>query len=346
MKKIIRVALFLLIGAIIFWVLTIIFVPKWIGKIDPATPRIKGFYLEEKNTIDVLAVGNSDVGRGFSPITLWNNYGITSYNLGTSNQTMLLAYYVIKEATEYQDIKTVVLDMDATFVEKNAPEGEYRKLFDNMRWGKTKIEALNETDLEIDNKLSYVFPLIRFHSRWNELEDNDFYITKKYNKSTAYKGMAMSSEVKPYVDKKEYMKDTGEVARISEKNQLYIKKIVDLCREKNIELLWIEMPSATSWSSARSKAVQELAKQYEIEFIDMNYPIPGLDFDWESDTADGGNHLNISGAEKVSNYVGKVLQEKYHLEDHRQDPKYASWYDEAKRYEKNKQLEQMNAKGK
>lgn len=187
MKKTIRAVLFISVGVIIFWMLTRIFVPKWTGKIDPATPRIKGYYLEEKNTIDVLAVGASDVGRGFSPITLWNDYGITSYNLGTSNQTMALAYYVIKEAIQYQDIKTVILDMDAAFVEKNAPEGEYRKLFDNIKFGKNKLEALEEPDLEMDNKLSYIFPLIRFHSRWGELEDNDFRIAKKYNKSTSYK---------------------------------------------------------------------------------------------------------------------------------------------------------------
>lgn len=336
MKKTIRAVLFISVGVIIFWMITRIFVPKWTGKIDPATPRIKGYYLEEKNTIDVLAVGASDVGRGFSPITLWNDYGITSYNLGTSNQTMALAYYVIKEAIQYQDIKTVILDMDAAFVEKNAPEGEYRKLFDNIKFGKNKLEALEEPDLEMDNKLSYIFPLIRFHSRWGELEDNDFRIAKKYNKSTSYKGMAMSSEVKPYIDDKEYMKDIGDTEKISEKNQKYIKKIVELCQEKNIKLLWVEIPSATSWSDARSKATQELAKQYKIEFIDMNYQLQGFDFDWKTDTADGGNHLNIAGAEKVSKYLGNILYERYGLKDHRQDSKYASWYDEAERYENNK----------
>lgn len=336
MKKVIRATLFLLIGVIIFWILTIIFIPKWTGKIDPATPRIKGFYLEEKNTIDVLAVGASDVGRGFSPITLWNDYGITSYNLGTSNQTMALAYYVIKEAIQYQDIKIVILDMDAVFVEKNAPEGEYRKLFDNMRDGKTKWEALQDPNLEIDNKLSYIFPLIRFHSRWSELNEEDFYITKKYDKSTSYKGMAMSNAVKPYIDKTEYMKDIGKNEEISEKNQSYIKKIIELCQENDIKLLWVEIPSATSWSSARSEATKKLAKEYNIEFIDMNYPLQGFDFDWKTDTADKGNHLNVQGAEKVSKYIGEVLKERYGVEDHSKDPKYSNWYEEAKRYEKNK----------
>lgn len=336
MKETIRVILFLIIGVLIFQLLTSIFVPKWIGEIDPATPRFEGFYAEEKNTIDVLAVGASDVGRGFSPITIWNEYGITSYNIGTSNQTMSLAYYVIKEALKYQDIKVVVLDMDAAYVKRNAPEGEYRKLFDNMKFGSTKWEALQNPDLEVENKLSYIFPIIRFHSRWTDLEQEDFDITKKYDKSTSYKGMAMSNVVKPYIDTQDYMKDTGKTEEISEENQKYIEKIVNLCEDNNIKLLWVEIPSATSWSSARSKGTQKLAEKYNIEFIDMNYPLEGYEVDWETDTADNGNHLNVEGAEKVSKYIGNVLKEKYELEDHRQDPKYSNWHEEAKRYEENK----------
>lgn len=336
MKETIRVILFLIIGVLIFQLLTYIFVPKWIGEIDPATPRFEGFYSEEKNTIDVLAVGASDVGRGFSPITLWNEYGITSYNLGTSNQTMSLAYYIIKEAFQYQDIKTVVLDMDAAFVNKNAPEGEYRKLFDNMKVGPTKWEALQNSDLEVDNKLSYIFPIIRFHSRWTDLEKEDFSIAKKYDKSTSYKGMAMSNVVKPYIDTQGYMKDTGKIEEISEENEKYIAKIVKLCQENNVKLLWVEIPSASSWSSARSKGTQKLAEKYNIEFIDMNYKLEGFEVDWARDTADNGNHLNVEGAEKVSKYIGKILKEKYEAEDHRGDLKYSSWYEEAERYEENK----------
>ena len=308
MKKFIRVILFLIIGSILFQIATIVLVPKWVGKIDPATPRFKGYYAEEPGTIDVLAVGASDVGRGYSPITVWNEYGITSYNLGTSNQTMSLAYYIIKDAMEYQNIKTVVLDMDAAFVTKNAPEGEYRKLFDNMKYSKTKLEALQDPNLKIEDKLSYLFPLLRFHSRWSKLEPKDLKIAQKYTKSTSYKGMAMSNIVKPYIDKKHYMKDTGEVEEISEENKKYIKKIVDLCKEKNVSLLWVEIPSASSWSAARSKATKDLAKEYGIEFIDMNDPLEGFDFDWKTDTADKGNHLNVAGAEKVSKYIVNILK--------------------------------------
>ena len=65
-SKIIKCIIFFIIGIFIFQVLTHIFVPKWLSQVDPATPRIKGIYEEEKNSLDVLVIGASDVGRGYS----------------------------------------------------------------------------------------------------------------------------------------------------------------------------------------------------------------------------------------------------------------------------------------
>lgn len=336
LKIVLKALIFFVIGIFIFQILTLIFVPKWLGRIDPATPRWQEFYSQEKDSIDVALVGASDVGRGLSPITLWKEYGITSFNLGTSNQTMGFAYYVIKEAIEQQNVGMVVLDMDALFVKVNAPEGEYRKLFDNIKLGKNKIEAIQDPGLEIEDKMSYIVPLMRFHSRWDKLERQDFKINKKYEKFNSYKGMAISNNVKPYIDKKKYMENKGETEKIPEKNQRYVEEIVKLCKERKIKLLMIEIPSASSWSYARGKATSELAKEHEIEFIDMNSLQEEMQFNWLTDTADKGNHLNVIGAEKVSRYLGKILSEKYECTDHRNDYRYLNWEEETSRYERDK----------
>ena len=230
MKKLIRCVAFFIIGFLIFQVLTYVFVPKWISKIDPATPRFKEFYELEKNSVDVLAIGASDVGRGYSPVKVWKEYGITSFNLGTSNQTFSLAYYLISEAIKYQKPKVIVLDMDALFVEKDAPEGEYRKLFDNLKLDDVKIQAINDEKVRAGDKLPYIFPLLRFHDRYNKLEEEDFKtksLSKKYKK-LSYMGMAMSYEIKPYIDTKEYMKDKGEIEKVPDENVYYLEKISNL----------------------------------------------------------------------------------------------------------------------
>lgn len=340
--RLIKCIIFFIIGLFIFETLTHIFVPKWVFPTDPATPRIKGFYSEKSNTIDVLVIGASDVGRGYSPVTVWNKYGITSYNLGTSNQTMSLAYYLLKESLNYQNPNVVVLDMDALFVDYDAPEGEYRKLFDNMKLGKVKLEAINDKNVRISDKdkLSYIFPLLRFHDKWDKLGKIDFKKSiKEESKAISYKGMAMSCDIKPYIDNNKYMSEKGEIATITEENLYYVDKIVKLCEENSIKMLWTEIPSTTSWSLARNKTTQELANKYNIEFIDYNLESirNELKFDWTKHTADQGNHLNVNGAEKISKHIGKVLSEKYNCKSHKKDKKISkNWNKEAKRYKENK----------
>ncbi len=84
-------------------------------------------------------------------------------------------------------------------------------------------------------------------------------------------------------------------------------------------------PSATTGTIDRHKAVQKLADQYNVPFIDFNVNQYDTGFNWLTDTRDGGNHLNYNGAKKMTKYLGKYLIENYHLIDHRQDNAYNQW---------------------
>lgn len=344
MKKnitiVIKAIIFTIIFLLLLNIITKVLTPKWLSKTDPALPRIKGLYEEKVNFLDCLAIGNSNVGRGISPITLWDKYGITSYDLGTSNQTMSLAYYLLKEALEYQNPKVIIMDMNSLFVEEDAPEGEYRKLFDNLKFGRTKLEAIFDKNLGISKKsrLSYVFPIFRFHSRWSELKQEDF--EKLYYKSyndIAYKGMAVSLKRKAYIDKNNYMGlKQKENSSVPDKNLQYFEKIVKMCEKKNIKILLIEIPSTYTWSLEKSNKTIELANNYKLKFIDYNLKenIDRINLDNKEDYADGGYHLNVYGAEKITNDLGKILTREYNCINHKEDEKYAYWNETSSKYHK------------
>lgn len=64
----------------------------------------------QKDTVDVLFLGSSHGVTSFLPQELYNQYGITGYNLGCEQQGMVTSYYWLKEALRYQSPKAVVLD--------------------------------------------------------------------------------------------------------------------------------------------------------------------------------------------------------------------------------------------
>ena len=68
----------------------------------------------------------------------------------------------------------------------------------------------------------------------------------------------------------------------------------------------------------------------------MNLILDELALDWNTDTRDGGDHMNLSGAEKVSSYLGKYLLNTGLFVDHRADEAYAEWNESLQKYNERK----------
>lgn len=336
-KKIISIIVFILIVILLLFLISPIFVPKWIsGEDNYITQIVRGFYAEKKNSLDVLFMGNSDMYRGMAPIELWDNYGIASYSYTSPGQRAWTGKYVLNDALKYQNPKIIVFNIDGIQSTNQSTESCYRKSFDNMKLNYNKIKAIMDPVYKNSaaNKLSYIFPIFRYHSRLTNLTNDDFKYAYGYNVFDN-KGQDTIVEIKAYNGEKSYMENKGEKYEIPQKTKKYIDDIIQICKNKKIELILVEVPSADSWSLAKSNAVAEYAKENDLTFIDFNLLLDEIEFDWTKDTPDGGDHLNIYGAKKVSEYMGKYLKEKFDLPDRRKDDNYSSWFESSKKYHNN-----------
>ena len=80
----------------------------------------------------------------------------------------------------------------------NEPQKEaYNRLtLDGMRMSASKIRAVKASMMEDERLIDYIFPILRYHSRWNELTREDFkYIFKK--DKLFHNGYYMRVDVKP-----------------------------------------------------------------------------------------------------------------------------------------------------
>ena len=50
-----------------------------------------------------------------------------------------------------------------------------------------------------------------------------------------------------------------------------------------------------------------------------------IPIDWQTDTLDRGDHMNYTGAQKVSAYLGSYLAERELFADKRSDPAFSQW---------------------
>ena len=79
-------------------------------------------------------------------------------------------------------------------------------------------------------------------------------------------------------------------------------------------------------------AVKSYADKRGINFIDCNQRLEEFGFNWKTDTYDAGDHLNYSGAVKLSAFVGEYIKKEYDLPDRREDGKYSFWQEDLKKY--------------
>ena len=260
---------------------------------------------EEKDTIDVLMVGDSESYSSFSPMQMWTDHGITSFVCGQSGQKIQETYYMLKTVFHNQSPKVVVLETNTLF---RAQVG---------------LSGLKESVID---KSTYYLPIFRYHDIWKPI-----FFGKKYAEDS-YKGFLLQGAVVPY-EGGEYMNMTTDKAEISGMVQEYMEKIISLCKENNASLCLISAPSPVNYNSAKHNALQQYADLNSLPYEDLNLKQQELGIDWKYDTQDRGDHLNLAGAQKVTGFLGNYLAQNYRLKDHRKDCSYQSWSEKAKSYQ-------------
>lgn len=71
--------------------------------------------------------------------------------------------------------------------------------------------------------------------------------------------------------------------------------------------------------------MEAISKDLGVDYIDTNLLRDDIPIDWKKDTKDKGDHLNYKGAVKLTNYIGKYLDDTKLFKDKRNDPSYDNW---------------------
>ena len=296
----------------------------------PEGNLIEEYYKEEKKH-DVIFIGDCEVFSNISPVTLWEKYGITSYIRGSAQQLIWQSYYLLEETLRYEKPKVVVYNVLAMKYNEPQKEAYNRLTLDGMKLSGSKIKAIKASMTEGEDFISYIFPLLRYHSRWNDLKAEDFkYLFGK--KKVSHNGYLMRIDVKPvgYIPKGRVLADY----RFGENSYYYLEKMTKLCKENDIELILIKSPSVYPyWYPEWDQQMKDYAKKNNLTYINFLELADEIGIDYQKDTFDGGLHLNLSGAEKFTTYFGEILSKDFNLPDHRNEEEYQRiWQDKVKFY--------------
>lgn len=313
MKTVLSATAVLLGFCLILSFLTILFQPKYMT--DLVEGSMTSQYYNEAGGHDVIFIGDCEVYANFVPAELYRQAGITAYVRGNSQQLIWQSYYLLKETYRYEAPMAVVFNVNAMRYSEPVSEAYNRLMIDKMRWSKEKVGIIEASMTEEESFLSYVFPILRYHSRFSQLTAEDFqYLFRE--KQNTFQGHLVNKEVNPVgkLPAKRPLKDYAFADICWE----YLDKIRLLCEENGTELILVKAPSVYPyWYDEYQAQIEAYAEKHSLSFYNLLEVAEDIGIDYQTDTYDGGLHLNLSGAKKLSVYFADLLAENHKLKDHR-----------------------------
>ena len=283
------------------------------------------------NSYDVILAGPSHMQNALQPAQLFGEYGIVSCNTATSAQSVPTTYYVLKEMVARHSPKLIVLDLFCVFLPENFfTSTRFHQAIDNFPLSINKSEAI--MDLADTSKSEYFINYLLYHSRWKELTKSDYTVHDEFNETYQFHALAYPYPA-PFIP-------VYEKAPIPEVTHKYLEKIVDLCKENEIELLLTVIPYRADIDNNDTSAVlqqqmynyvEDLAKEWEVDYFNGLHHLDEIGFDFTTDMIEW-SHVNASGTEKLSTYYGKMIKENYDIPDRSEEQKYSEWHEDYQEY--------------
>ena len=348
--KWVRPAAFCLIGLFLFLAAQSVLTTKF-----TAIKSIRdGAKVLDEDTLDVLFIGSSNMANGVAAMDLYEDAGIVAYNCGTAGQPIIHSYYYLQEILKKQSPKLVVLDVSGVFFDEKL-NSHWRYGLDTMHLSPIKVELakLYAETVDEGSVLSALVPMVAYHSRWSQLSKYDFTFPKTGRSLTA--GYYIESGIIPAgmtLEQVDYMAEhlrtrgPGTISYIEDgisggsevateplteevhpRSLEYLLKIKELCEAHGAQFLAVKIPTlryaiyiSNPWTKYKYTLMKDVAEKNDIAFFDLTYDVD-VGLDYRTDSIDGGWHLNVRGAEKVTRALRDYLLENYGFTP-RSDPQY------------------------
>ncbi|MDO5518842.1 MAG: hypothetical protein Q4F66_14895, partial [Clostridium sp.] len=287
-KFILKSAILLCIITFIIYLISPILDRNW-----NADKMLRGMYGEDNN-FDIVFLGSSHMNNSMNPDIIQEKCNLTSYNYGTGGQPISVTYHLLKEILANQPVpKMVVLDVYYLGLTDDYGEAHYISyVLDNMKFSKNKIEAIRSS-VSSAEKLYYLLPFFRYHTRWSYLTEDDFNFD--FSRYDYINGFDSGTEKYGYELESPSSQSSSITGEIPEKSQNYLYKIIELSQEYGFDLVFVNAPydyTNNDWmnnwypdDASMFNKVSEIASENNIPFINYSTldKMKELDFDFKND---------------------------------------------------------------
>ena len=239
---------------------------------------------EDPETVDVFFIGASHIFFGVNPMEIWNETGISGYNLTTHQQPLWSSKLLLQYALKKQSPKLIVLDvlMATNFARPLLGTDQGTNMthlaLDPVPLSLQKIKGVLETDM-IREKGEILVPIILSHSRLQQglltYDDLHFFTG---DRSHPMKGYNYTVNTISY-DRPETVPDS--VHELPDGMEEVLLDFIRFCKEEGLPLLLIKTPLVGNDELYEQiNYIGQIAEEQGVPFLDFNHLFDELDMDF------------------------------------------------------------------
>lgn len=329
MKKVVKAVAFCVILVVFLNYIYQIF--SWKDTAGDYYSSMDSFYELDEDLVDVLFLGSSRCYCSINNAVLWEEQGISSFSLSISGQDIVSSYHCFKEALKTQTPDVVCMEIyGTTFWGYGVESNMYRNTLP-FKLSSNAVSVVKNIAADRQEELLLRWPII--HTRYTELKKEDF--ETDLPTYIGYHAEFVARQVDPLCSY-----EGTETLQIGEDEEKWLRKIIALAEENDIELCFFVAPAVTSEVEQKKyNYVESIAREHDIPVLNMATMERELQLNTAADFLDA-YHTNYYGAQKVSSFMANFLKQNYDLEDRRGTEGYELWEDNSKvrRHEYQNQL--------
>lgn len=293
--------------------------------------RVKGFFLEDSGSLDVVYLGASEVYSDIAPGYAYERDGVTGYLFATQANTILNYKSQLKNILSRQKDALVVIELNGALYddEELTKEANLRNYSDHVPLDFNKIEYVAGNVKE--NHLEYLFPFIKYHGEWSDTEHAEgteamYRKTVAENQSRGYsylKGVlnwpftfknptpSLNDTLPAAANQKQPLPETAEKS---------LRELLEYCKSEGLDnVVFARFPHIVTERTydrfERNNTVADIVAEYGYDYLNFerDFAMTGLDENTDFYNLD---HLNIYGQKKFTAFLTDYLKEHYGLTSH------------------------------
>jgi len=277
--------------------------------LDQSTERIRRYYLEDENSLDVVFLGASEMPTAFAPGLAYEQHGFTSYLYTIDANPGSLYKYELKEILSTQNPQTIVVEINGFLYDDGYQNQEVRlRMFaENIPFSLNKLDAIFHYN--VDDKINYLFPFAKYHGDWikgRNLLESYHWKTERAAGPALLKGITTCTLVAPLDEAvlEAGSTDAGKTV-IAER---YLIDFLEYCKEAEISnLVFVRLPHRNRASHAVAVSqVEQVLADYGYPLLNLEEKHEEIGLDYHKDFFND-EHVNIYGMEKLTGYLGAYL---------------------------------------